>query len=71
MSKTIQVNGGNLFQIALEEYGDATLWTVIAQANRSVLTGQFGILDYMVQGSQTLLIPDVLQNSNTGGVISG
>jgi nucleoid-associated protein YgaU len=32
----VTVNGANLFQLAAQYYGDATLWTAIAQANNLV-----------------------------------
>jgi nucleoid-associated protein YgaU len=44
------VAGGNLFQVAAAELGDATQWVRIAQLN--------GIEDPLLVGVQTLLIPD-------------
>lgn len=49
-AKTIKVAGVNLFRVALEQYGDATLWDVIARAN--------GLYDFQLTGVTTLLIPD-------------
>ena len=46
---TITVAGGNLFQIAASELGDATQWLRIAQLN--------GLSDPMLNGVTTLLIP--------------
>ncbi len=46
---TITVAGGDLYRVALEQYGDATAWTQIAQAN--------GLADPVVQGVRTLLVP--------------
>ena len=48
-AKTITVGGGSLQQIAAQQYGDATLWPVIAQAN--------SILDPKLIGINTLIIP--------------
>lgn len=57
---TIAVAGGNLYQIAEEQYGDATAWTTIANAN--------GLTDPFVQGVQTLVIPP--QSDQSGGILS-
>lgn len=57
---TIAVAGGNLFQIAEQQYGDATAWTTIANAN--------GLTDPFVQGVQTLTIPP--QSDQSGGILS-
>ncbi len=56
---TITVAGGNLFQIAATEYGDATDWTTIAAAN--------GITDPVVVGAETLIIPATADDS--GGIL--
>lgn len=56
---TIQVVGGNLFQIAAQQLGDATQWIRIAQLN--------GLTDPQITGQMTLSIPDVNPNA-TGGV---
>lgn len=55
------VNGANLFQLAAQYYGDATLWTTIAQAN--------GLSDPILQPGTpfTLVIPSM--TNNTGGVL--
>lgn len=55
---TIQVNGGNLFQIAAQYLGDATQWIRIAQLN--------GLSDPMLAGLITLTIPDTDQNAGGG-----
>ena len=47
--RSITVCGGTLFKVALDEYGDATLWTVIAKANN--------LSDTNIAGIVTLLIP--------------
>ena len=48
-AKTITVAGGNLYTIASQQYGDATSWTVIANANN--------MTDPVFTGVQTLIIP--------------
>jgi len=58
--KTITIAGGNLFQIAATELGDATQWIRIAQLNN--------LSDPMLSGVVTLLIPD--PNPNAGGGIA-
>lgn len=49
MVRTITVSGGNLFQIAAQQLGDATQWIRIAQAN--------ALSDPFLTGSVTLRIP--------------
>lgn len=58
-AKTITTAGGNLFQIAEQEYGDATAWTGIAKANK--------ITDPFIQGTATLGIP--IQPDSQDGVL--
>jgi nucleoid-associated protein YgaU len=57
--QSVTVAGGNLFQIAAQELGDATQWIRIAQLN--------SITDPNLSGVTTLVIPN--QNSNAGGGI--
>lgn len=67
---TLQVNGGNLFVIALKQYGDATQWNFIAQNNWPSVRGANGLIDYMLQpGVGTLTIPKLPQIAISGGVI--
>ena len=47
--RTITVTGGNLFQVAAQQLGDATQWIRIAQAN--------GLSDPILTGMVTLNIP--------------
>lgn len=47
--KTVTVGGGDLYQVAAKQYGDATRWTDIAAAN--------GLSDPNLTGIQTLVIP--------------
>ena len=58
--RTLLVAGGNLFQIAAEQLGDATQWIRIAQLNR--------LSDPMLTGVVTLAIPDL--DPNAGGGIA-
>jgi hypothetical protein len=48
-SKAVVVGGGNLYQIAAQQYGDAGRWTDIAKAN--------GLSDPNLTGFETLVIP--------------
>jgi len=57
---TLTTAGGNLFQIAQDEYGDASDWTAIAQAN--------DLTDPFVQGIETLVIPPTPVSN--GGILS-
>ncbi|WP_236701997.1 LysM peptidoglycan-binding domain-containing protein [Cupriavidus basilensis] len=59
--RSITVGGGNLFDIASKEYGDATGWTQIAQANN--------ITDPELPGITTLIIPPYSSGAG-GGVLS-
>lgn len=47
--KTVTVGGGNLYQVAAQQYGDASRWTDIAKAN--------GLSDPNLTGFNTLVIP--------------
>ncbi len=58
--QTMTIAGGNLFQLAATQLGDATQWIRIAQLNN--------LSDPMLSGVVTLLIPD--QNPNAGGGIA-
>jgi nucleoid-associated protein YgaU len=59
-ASVVNTAGGNLFQIAQDEYGDATDWPAIAAAN--------GLTDPFIQGSETLTIPP--QPGDSGGILS-
>lgn len=52
-----QVINTNLFQLAVKEYGDAMLWTAIAQANRLTIKNADEFPDPFIDGTQTLVIP--------------
>jgi uncharacterized membrane protein len=58
--QTLTTAGGNLFQIAAAQLGDATQWIRIAQLNN--------LSDPMLTGVVTLLIPAV--DPNAGGGIA-
>jgi nucleoid-associated protein YgaU len=49
ITQTLTVAGGNLFQIAAAQLGDAMQWVNIAQAN--------GLADPFLNGLQLLIIP--------------
>lgn len=53
--------GGNLYQVAQQQFGDATQWTTIARANK--------LTDPVLQGVNTLRIPKV--GDSSGGVLNG
>lgn len=57
---TVTTAGGNLFQIASDEYGTIEAWTTIATANR--------LTDPFITGPVTLTIPLIPQPS--GGILS-
>jgi hypothetical protein len=59
--KTLNVAGGNLYQIALQEMNDATQWSRIAELN--------GLIDPVITGIMTLQIPEI--DPNAGGGIYG
>ena len=65
-AQIITVVGGDLFQLAMKYYGDATYWTTIAQANISVLLNSDGFVDPRINGIQTLLLPPKPATSNGG-----
>jgi hypothetical protein len=58
--QTLTTAGGNLFQIAAAQLGDATQWIRIAQLNN--------LSEPMLTGVVTLLIPAV--DPNAGGGIA-
>ena len=61
MANMITVAGGNLYQIALIQLGDATQWVRIAALN--------GLSDPFLTGVVTLQIPQQ-DLSQTGGILS-
>jgi hypothetical protein len=59
-AKQIYVSNTTLFQVALDEYDDATLWTYLADVNH--------LLDFDIGGIQLLIVPPKPQNSVRFGV---
>lgn len=59
-NRTITVINGDLFKIAAQEYGDAMLWSAIAQANN--------LFDPIVPGPITLTLPN--NPRETGGLLA-
>lgn len=60
-SQTINVAGGNLFQIASVYLGDATQWNRIAALN--------GLTDPALTGVVTLLLPPFDPSAGNGGIL--
>lgn len=60
-STSMKTAGGNLYDIASQQYGDATSWTSIAKAN--------GLTDPDLSGVQTLIVPT--QPDTAGGILVG
>jgi hypothetical protein len=56
--RTLTIAGGNLFQIAAAQLGDATQWVRIAALNN--------LDDPMLQGVVTLTLPDVDPSAGGG-----
>ncbi len=50
MPTTLTTIGGDLYRVALDQFGDATQWWRIAAAN--------GLTDPVLAGQVTLVIPD-------------
>jgi hypothetical protein len=63
--QTINIAGGNLFQLALQYLGDSTQWDRLALANLSTLASGGGVPDPMLTGLVALNIPAI--NANAGG----
>jgi len=59
--KQITVSGGNLFELAAFYLGDATQWNRFASLN--------GLLDPVLIGINTLLVPPVNANAGNGGIL--
>jgi hypothetical protein len=63
MSSQILVAGADLFHLAAQYYGDATQWYRIAIAN--------GLVDPLVTGPTSLLIPGPTAQPTNGGILGG
>lgn len=61
LKNLLTVVNPNLYKLAAEHYGDAALWTVIAQAN--------SLTDPLPGGAQSLTIPPKPTNDTSGGVL--
>jgi nucleoid-associated protein YgaU len=61
-TNSIQVGGGNLFQIAAQYLGDATQWNRIAALN--------GLTDFIIVGTVTLQLPPYDLNAGNGGILN-
>lgn len=61
-ARTITVSGGNLYDIAAKEYGDAAGAALIMQAN--------GLIDPTITGNTTLIIPPYNAVAANGGVLA-
>jgi hypothetical protein len=61
-----EVINQNLFQLAVQEYGDALQWTVIAEANKTIIKNLDGFPDPFIQGIKSLAIPPKPANSSDG-----
>ena len=61
-SQVITIATGNLYQVAEQYYGDATLWNVIANANN--------LVDPQINELINLVIPPIINSDNTGGILS-
>jgi hypothetical protein len=59
--QSIQVAGGNLFQLAAQYLGDATQWNRIAELN--------GLTDPFLAGPVTLALPPVSTSAGNGGIL--
>lgn len=59
-SKVINVAGGDLYHLAQQNYGDATAWTTIANANK--------LADPVISGVKTLNIPQIPDGN--GGILN-
>lgn len=58
---TVTVSGTTLFHLAVQAYGDATLWNRIAYAN--------GLVDPWISGIATLVIPRDNGKPGNGGIL--
>jgi hypothetical protein len=57
----VTVAGGNLYSLASREYGDATLWYIVAAAN--------DLTDPMLDGVWTLRLPAPPTTGSNGGIL--
>jgi len=62
------VSFGNLFEIASKAYGDATLWTAIADSNYSIMKDENGFITPNISDITTLKIPPK-PTTASGGIL--
>ena len=60
-AKSITVSGTTLFQIAMQEFGDALQWVAIAELN--------GLADPWIDGQTAILIPPVVPSGPQTGIL--
>jgi hypothetical protein len=60
-AKTVRVSDTTLFQIAMEQFGDALYWVQIAELN--------GLIDPWIIGETALLIPPTLPSGTPTGIL--
>jgi len=65
----IVVSFGNLFEFAASAYGDATLWTAIANANYSIQKDSNGFITPNINGITSLIIPPQ-PSTPSGGILN-
>lgn len=54
--------GDDLYRIAVQTYGDASAWTLIANAN--------GLTDPLIQADQSLVVPDYSKTRANDGILA-
>lgn len=62
----VQAVNTDLLHVAQEQYGDWSMYTVIAQANPNVLRNIDGFPDYFIDGVKQLIIPPKPSQSTNG-----
>lgn len=62
----VQIINSNLFQLAVQQYGDAMQWTVIAEANKVIITNSDGFPDPFINGISTISVPPPPSLSSDG-----
>lgn len=64
---SVSQNSGNLFALAAKYYGDATLWTEIANINQNTLLDDNGLINPNITTLISLIIPPK-QTTPSGGI---
>lgn len=60
-AKTVRVSDTTLFQIAMDQFGDALQWVAIARLN--------GLIDPWIVGEQAILIPPTVPSGTQTGIM--